>query len=64
MNIQEFISNYHNHPVLFVGTGLSLRYLENSYSWDSLLKKVFEKCKLSFEKYVRAVLSKFQLLRI
>lgn len=40
MNIQDFISNYHNHPVLFVGTGLSLRYLENSYSWDSLLKKV------------------------
>ena len=40
MNIQEFISNYHNHPVLFVGTGLSLRYLENSYSWDSLLKKI------------------------
>lgn len=40
MNIHEFISNYHNHPVLFVGTGLSLRYLENSYSWDSLLKKV------------------------
>ena len=40
MNIQEFISNYRNHPVLFIGTGLSLRYLENSYSWDSLLKKV------------------------
>lgn len=40
MNIREFISNYHNHPVLFVGTGLSLRYLENSFSWDSLLKKV------------------------
>ncbi|MBS4860699.1 MAG: SIR2 family protein [Eubacterium limosum] len=40
MNIQEFISNYHNHPVLFIGTGLSLRYLENSYSWDSLLKKI------------------------
>lgn len=40
MNIQEFISNYHNHPVLFVGTGLSLRYLKNSYSWDSLLQKV------------------------
>lgn len=39
MNIQEFISNYHNHPVLFVGTGLSLRYLKNSYSWDSLLQK-------------------------
>ena len=40
MNIQEFISNYHNHPVLFVGTGLSLSYLKNSYSWDSLLQKV------------------------
>lgn len=40
MNIQEFISHYHNHPVLFIGTGLSLRYLDNSYSWDSLLKKV------------------------
>ena len=40
MNIQEFISNYHNHPVLFVGTGLSLLYLKNSYSWVSLLQKV------------------------
>ena len=40
MNIKEFVSQYRNYPVLFVGTGLSLRYLENSYSWDSLLKKV------------------------
>ena len=40
MDVREFISNYRNHPVLFVGTGLSLRYLENSYSWDSLLRKV------------------------
>ena len=40
MDIQEFISKYHNHPVLFVGTGLSLRYLKNSYSWDSLLQKI------------------------
>lgn len=40
MNIQEFISNYHNHPVLFIGTGISLRYLENYYSWDSLLQKI------------------------
>ena len=39
MNIQEFISNYHNHPVLFVGTGLSLRYLENSYSWGFFTSK-------------------------
>lgn len=33
MDIQEFISKYHNHPVLFVGTGLSLRYLKNSYEF-------------------------------
>lgn len=28
MNINDFISNYRNHPVLFVGTGISLRYLK------------------------------------
>lgn len=40
MNISEFVSKFRNHPVLFVGTGLSLRYLENSFSWDELLKKI------------------------
>ena len=40
MKIQEFISNYKNHPVLFIGTGISLRYLKNAYTWDSLLKKI------------------------
>lgn len=40
MDIQEFISNYKNHPVMFIGTGLSLRYLSNSYSWENLLKKI------------------------
>lgn len=40
MNIEEFIAQYHNYPVLFVGTGLSLRYLKVSYSWDTLLKKI------------------------
>jgi len=40
MIINEFISNFKNHPVMFIGTGLSLRYLENSYSWDDLLKKI------------------------
>jgi len=40
MNINEYISGYKNHPVLFVGTGISLRYLENSYTWDGLLCKV------------------------
>jgi hypothetical protein len=40
MDINEFVSEYKNHPVLFIGTGLSLRYLKNSYTWDGLLKKV------------------------
>ncbi|QHS55456.1 SIR2 family protein [Mucilaginibacter sp. 14171R-50] len=40
MNISEFISQYKNHPVLFIGTGFSLRYLRNSYTWDGLLAKI------------------------
>jgi len=40
MKIEEFISNYKNHPVLFIGTGISLRYLKNSYTWNGLLKKI------------------------
>jgi len=40
MTIQEFISQYRNHPILFVGTGISLRYLKNSYNWDDLLSKI------------------------
>lgn len=42
MNIKEFVSRFKNHPVLFVGTGLSLRYLKNSYTWDGLLSKISE----------------------
>ncbi|MCQ6257369.1 SIR2 family protein [Pseudomonas sp. Q11] len=40
MNIDEFIGKYRNHPILFVGTGMSLRYLDKSYTWDGLLKKI------------------------
>lgn len=40
MLLKDFINRFRNHPVLFVGTGLSLRYLINSYSWDSLLEKI------------------------
>lgn len=40
MEIQDFISKFKNHPVLFVGAGLSLRYLENSYNWEDLLKTI------------------------
>ena len=40
MNVNDFISQYRNHPIIFVGTGISLRYLKNSYTWDNLLSKV------------------------
>ncbi|EPV5046919.1 SIR2 family protein [Cronobacter malonaticus] len=40
MEINDFVSHYKNHPVLFIGTGFSLRYLQNSFSWDDLLMKV------------------------
>jgi hypothetical protein len=40
MNIKDYIANYKNHPILFVGTGISKRYLENSFTWDGLLKKI------------------------
>lgn len=40
MQVDRFISGFQNHPVLFIGTGMSLRYLENSYTWDELLYKI------------------------
>lgn len=42
MNISEFIGNYQNHPVLFIGSGFSFRYLKTSYTWDKLLSKICE----------------------
>lgn len=38
--IQEFINKFENHPILFIGTGMSMRYLNNSFNWENLLKKV------------------------
>ncbi|CAL2105267.1 SIR2 family protein [Tenacibaculum sp. 190524A02b] len=52
MEIAEFINNYKNHPVLFVGTGLSLRYLTNSYTWDGLLSEIAEKLTGNSEYYL------------
>ncbi|EKB7278245.1 SIR2 family protein [Vibrio parahaemolyticus] len=52
MNIREFISQYRNHPVLFVGAGLSLRYLNNAYTWDGLLKHIAYELKGNNEFYL------------
>ena len=40
MNIQDFIRQYTNHPILFIGSGFSFRYIKNTYTWDGLLSKI------------------------
>ncbi|WP_373470615.1 hypothetical protein [Carnobacterium alterfunditum] len=40
MKIDSFIKQYSNHLVLFIGAGFSLRYLENSFTWEGLLKHI------------------------
>ncbi|MEK4822838.1 SIR2 family protein [Priestia sp. FSL R5-0680] len=52
MNISEFISRFNNHPVLFIGTGISLRYLENTFTWDGLLAHISEELKGNREFYL------------
>ena len=54
MNIHSFIGAYHNHPILFIGTGLSLRYLTVSYTWDALLKKIAIE-NLNSEAYIKLI---------
>jgi hypothetical protein len=51
MEIKDFIGQYRNHPVLFVGTGVSLRYLENSFTWNGLLEHIAIECTGSKEAY-------------
>jgi hypothetical protein len=38
--------------VLFIGTGVSLRYLEASYTWDGLLKFISGELKGTPEYYL------------
>ncbi|MEI7231815.1 SIR2 family protein [Pectobacterium carotovorum] len=52
MNIREFIGQYRNHPVLFIGAGVSLRYLNNSHTWDGLLKHIAFELKGNNEFYL------------
>lgn len=52
MKIDEFIKQYKNHPILFVGTGLSLRYLKNSYNWNGLLHFIAMQLKKDEEYYL------------
>lgn len=53
MNFKEFIANQHNEqsfPILFIGSGITKRYLETP-SWDDLLKKFWNKTSKSKNTY-------------
>lgn len=50
MKISEFVSKFKTSPVLFIGAGISLRYYEGAYSWDTLLKRIASE--LSGEDYL------------
>ncbi|KYG33628.1 SIR2 family protein [Priestia endophytica] len=51
MRINEFIAKFDNHPVLFIGTGISLRYIENTFTWDGLLSYISYELKGNNEFY-------------
>lgn len=38
MDIKDYVEQFTNHPILFIGTGFSMRYIENSFSWNELLE--------------------------
>ncbi len=52
MTIKDFIDNYTNHPVFFIGSGFSFRYVKNTYTWDALLSKICNELYGNDEKYL------------
>ncbi len=52
MDIKDFIANFHNHPVLFIGSGFSFRYLKHTYTWNALLSRICEDLWGNDEKYL------------
>lgn len=52
MEINKFVSRFNNHPILFVGTGMSLRYLKHSFTWDALLRHISFELTGNNEKYL------------
>lgn len=50
MDFESFLKNKNKYPILFVGSGISRRYL-NAPNWEELLKECFEKIGLSDRDY-------------
>lgn len=40
MDVKTFISKFDNHPILFLGAGISKRYCGQSLTWDELLHEI------------------------
>lgn len=60
MKVKEFIAQFENHPIMFIGTGISLRYLKNSYTWDSLLRTISFDLKGNNEYYLDIISSCYE----
>lgn len=52
MKINDFVSQFKNHPILFIGTGFSLRYLKSSFTWDGLLRHIITEAAGQVERYL------------
>lgn len=50
MGLKDIIKNNH-YPIVFVGSGMSKRYLENSPDWNSLLQEYWDMLNTGIEYY-------------
>ncbi|WP_339367562.1 hypothetical protein [Photorhabdus luminescens] len=41
--MSDSIFNFKNYPIVFIGSGMSKRYLENSPTWPELLEEYWNK---------------------
>ncbi|MER2474947.1 hypothetical protein [Photorhabdus laumondii] len=41
--MSDSIFNFKNYPIVFIGSGMSKRYLENSPTWPELLEEYWSK---------------------
>lgn len=53
MDIKDFVSKFKTHPVLFIGSGLSKRYLKGFPTWDELLSSISQDVWNTDEVYLR-----------
>ena len=52
MKVSEFINQYKNHPIIFMGAGMTQRYYEGAYNWNQLLSKLCFDLTEDEEKYL------------